>query len=887
MERLESGRPIPNLTSVRSLTSPQLKIALHLVPIHSVLKGFSGAQLDPLPYDTTAIQEAYEGLVRSEKFALAYTVACLPNIGKGPPELHDMTMVDNLIRQPNLPALVRAEILQSKGTLALRSGDEDAWLAMSGEANRMFLTEGHRSGPLDIEMERLIHQHNRTELGYDELKSAAISIKDRFVELENWKGAKTCMRQLALVAIKHGDEETLCELNDQYQKMRPDCLTTLEWAFNEHLILHHWHNRHKHLGKLVVALEKLYHVFEGGDMSLLRASVANMLSKNYRRIGDEGKAETWASRAAEDGGPECRLPLDDIIQHKAAVKSDGVVPNEVEMESLSSRLAEMKTQYARASDRVERKQIIDTILIAQGVYRERPFEEFRKLSDICFEAVRDMLPFLPPHDRATQEANLLDCMGGVLSREAFQQTAASWELLVDAYNKRAMAAGLLMSVGETGFQLSGTYTGLGEVSHSLWMAKSNWTCKGTIQDSLFQEADYFYRTSLDLVAKEGTFESAELAVSRLQYLWLSGLKSAIAAQEEGHDAASDLVGFASDQVRLYLERAKKMLETARRDTSTLSKSLAVLNKQSARATLWGKKLYSNAFELAMLEESRWDLWPWLQDSKARSASDLLALGINIPETLRDAVSKSPWTKQLFDLERILEQRLDSADGASILLCHRLLQSVRELMEQNELADAILALREGRPTTLEALQAVAQKDAEHASRGILLRTTDTRVENLDPSTVRLPRRVLFVDYGFHRGECFIVITDGDELEFVWVNVTAQEASQWKEDWLTDRPPDSPILPEEEGTKRYDPWLRAGEDVALDWLSRLAQPLLPFAEPGDLLVLCPSETLHGIPIHAATVRPEKGTGEAMYLIERNPVVYTASMTVTQQCKQLPGP
>jgi hypothetical protein len=293
----------------------------------------------------------------------------------------------------------------------------------------------------------------------------------------------------------------------------------------------------------------------------------------------------------------------------------------------------------------------------------------------------------------------------------------------------------------------------------------------------------------------------------------------------------------------------------------------------------GTKLYASAFGLAMMIGSPAYLWRWVQDSKARSASDLLALGVNIPETLRDAISKSPETKLLFDEEEKIKQRFDSSEGASVAMLYRQLESLRDRMEENDLADAVLALREGRPTTLEALHAAAQRDAEPASSGSLLRT-DTRVEKLGLHRQGPPRRVFFVDYGFYIGNSFIVVTDGDGLDFLWLNVTLQEAAQWKADWLTDRRPESPVSPGEETTKRYDPELRDGEDAALDWLCRLAQPLLSFSDPGDLLVLCPSETLHGIPIHAAKVVTESGTGETMSLIERNPVVYTASMTITEQ-------
>lgn len=59
--------------------------------------------------------------------------------------------------------------------------------------------------------------------------------------------------------------------------------------------------------------------------------------------------------------------------------------------------------------------------------------------------------------------------------------------------------------------------------------------------------------------------------------------------------------------------------------------------------------------------------------------------------------------------------------------------------------------------------------------------------------------------------------------------------------------------------------------LDWL---VEPLEQHSKPGDLLVLCPSGVLHGLPLHALSVAGQ-------LLIERNPVVYTSSLSLLFSC------
>ncbi|KAJ3474592.1 hypothetical protein NLG97_g9775 [Lecanicillium saksenae] len=66
-------------------------------------------------------------------------------------------------------------------------------------------------------------------------------------------------------------------------------------------------------------------------------------------------------------------------------------------------------------------------------------------------------------------------------------------------------------------------------------------------------------------------------------------------------------------------------------------------------------------------------------------------------------------------------------------------------------------------------------------------------------------------------------------------------------------------------------------ALSELEWLVEPLEKHSKPGDLLVFCPSSLLHGIPLHAVTL-----SGKA--LIERNPIVYTSSLSLMRSCCQM---
>jgi CHAT domain-containing protein/tetratricopeptide (TPR) repeat protein len=71
---------------------------------------------------------------------------------------------------------------------------------------------------------------------------------------------------------------------------------------------------------------------------------------------------------------------------------------------------------------------------------------------------------------------------------------------------------------------------------------------------------------------------------------------------------------------------------------------------------------------------------------------------------------------------------------------------------------------------------------------------------------------------------------------------------------------------------------GGDVTQTWQQDMAQllaPALSWSEEGDLLWLVPHGPLHGLPLHAVKL-------DGRYLIERNPICYSASASVMKYCR-----
>jgi hypothetical protein len=806
-------------------------------------------------------------------FDKAYHVAFFPNSSKLKADVHDLSLLHDLIAQPKLPPLLRAHLLAWQATLALEAGEVDEWLMLSNQAESAFRDEGHQSGPLFLELERL-HGHPHQRLPDNELKAATIRLKDAFRGLGCWDGVKSCMRRLSEIAVYCGDDAALAQLDTEYDEMRSDCMTTLDWTNKEELLLRYWDFQKHHTPMLAKSFEDLYQIYASGDMPVRAAMIAFNLSKLYRDMGDNVVAEQWVTRMVEDV-PSRYMPslyaVNPLIRHLEG--TGNLLTLEEEVTELSQFLTNCKERCDGHIARFETCQIIESIFYIQPLYLQRAFPEYKQLSSMCFETIQGLLPHSAPGDLVKYSAKLCGRRGDLMFHEAGQTSPPSWELLVDSYNTFSEAIGILQSVNHRGYLEFWTlYSGLGQAAQSLWYVESMAAGYCSTRDSTFLDADEYFRASLNFAAKEEHMSAMQLAMTRLHSLWLVG-----ARHSEVSKADADTVESLRRQCHDWLIRAKELLEKERRDHSILSKkSSAVTGKQSVRAALPATTLYQDAFGLSMLLQSPQYLWIWVQDSKARSVSDLLALGTNIPETLRDAIESNPTVRQLFGEESNLKRRLETAEGAAAIVLHQQLDSLRELMAKDQLADAVLALREGRPTTLEALQAAAQLDVEPASIGASIRS-DTRLENLALQRAGPKRRIFFVDYGFHQDNGFMLVALDDQVRFFWTNVTTQEAAAWKAMWLVDQPPETPISPG--GAVPYHPRLREEESSALEFLSRLVKPLVSISAPGDLLVLCPSETIHGIPLHAA----QTGTDDddVTCLIERNPVVYAASMTVTVQC------
>jgi CHAT domain-containing protein len=277
----------------------------------------------------------------------------------------------------------------------------------------------------------------------------------------------------------------------------------------------------------------------------------------------------------------------------------------------------------------------------------------------------------------------------------------------------------------------------------------------------------------------------------------------------------------------------------RMETSILGGLTALAKKQSIRASKEVRNIYEQALDVCV-KKSQKDLWSWVQKAKARSLSDALGLGVLIPESLKSEAMVKPDLKALLEEEQKVIDTLKDADTDARLILRGELRVIHKRMQEHPPLKAILDLRVGNPISLGRLNELVSTY----------------------QSGKFSERIVFVDWLFASGDIYLCVTIGEQVPQIHKCTIRQvEVENWKKAWNTQN------------------WQDIDEDESgfcLRELDPLIEPIVRMSNRDDLLVCAVTGVLHSIPIHALWI-------EQAPLIDRNPIVYCASMTTFAQCWQ----
>lgn len=240
-----------------------------------------------------------------------------------------------------------------------------------------------------------------------------------------------------------------------------------------------------------------------------------------------------------------------------------------------------------------------------------------------------------------------------------------------------------------------------------------------------------------------------------------------------------------------------------------------------------------------------ECWQWVQKYKARSLTQTISLRIPVPKELEDRILKSDDARPLYQEMLALQAQIDSVEQSSRFDLRRRMDKLRERMKQDPLLEMIIALREGSPLTLTDVAAIEEDAA---------------------------KPVVFVDWFYFprypnesKGN-FLLFTARatGKMTLDVLSTSFEELSSW-------------------AIKYFNPkqmrFMEAREQFDTS-LGSLVAPLAHRTEEGELLIFCPSSTLHLLPIHALRIHdPETETTET--LIRRNPIVYIHAHSLLRAC------
>ncbi|KAH7919590.1 hypothetical protein BV22DRAFT_852828 [Leucogyrophana mollusca] len=333
----------------------------------------------------------------------------------------------------------------------------------------------------------------------------------------------------------------------------------------------------------------------------------------------------------------------------------------------------------------------------------------------------------------------------------------------------------------------------------------------------------------------------------------------------------------AEDAALTLSQAVRILEFLIDDAPT-SSSATVGSLQYRHSLSTGKnvrRIFNLGLEIATSCEEAPGAWEWIQHSKARSLSDMLKFhGTQVERYPEIYLDDLDW---LYRDSPFVDIRLDSL--APLFRMTQLSKSLRSALPED---------RAGIKADLRELKKGMREDPVlHGSLAVLTGAPAT-IDDLQWMSLTSTERVIFFDWTAVGDLLFLVHVEVVNAQ-IWpeptpgqrprevntrirmhkLGITVSEVERWRNSGV-------------EGHRYLDRKELSGPDAYdnLNMLRELIAPIKDISREGDMLVLCPTKPLHGIPLHAIEIDVDDD-GESVVLLERNPVIYTYSLSVLRQC------
>ena len=745
---------------------------------------------------------------------------------------------DQLLLEPSIPPLIRAKSLAKQGQILTNYGKSDIAEEKNREAERIFREQEHTSGVLLMELERLVLMPMPSAAEVLIKRLARIrEIKHEFETVGNWTSVFRAIQHMFGIATYAMPDtelgERLYKESLEVPGLSPSSVVWKTWQLE---VFSTFQLNKADMGKSLDSVGQLYESVKDSEAPLIKARAAALLSQINKELGNNAEAIKWESRAQfadKDSwyfGTSFQKRLELITSFSSLEEEMGLLTEALQ------RLAE-KTSYSmqfgwRHLAIIKMYSIAD-IYIDQTELRG--MDSTRKLVQYCLNVIEPLLERLLTKDRQNCAGKILEIKARLLINDACQGTHDSEARLLLIRQGIAAREKVLTYFKELDEPMKvGTASSLLASSYKILWGE---TGRSPSSPSFYAAAKLYDEAGV-LLQKYGTTQLYRKNVQLCLQLWIEGYNAWLQTPQRLRDSLVSPV----QEVKRHLEHLERIIDRQRNDLSFLEAEQAISAKQAMRNSEDVHLLYNASVVFFGVLNDRELMWRTIQKSKARSISDRLGLGINLPQELATRIEEDMEAKALLEREHELltATRRDATDGQ--LRLRQQLDSHRSIMRCNPCLREMLELREGTPVDLSRLQALMSNFENHERE----------------------RRIICVDYFIVAGNIHLITIHSDRMPIINnLRVRAELVSEWKEQHFQL----SQLLNDND------------DDIskAIESLFTLVHPLENLSKEGDLIVLCASGVLHDVPLHAAPI--SQGSEES--LIDRNPIVYCPSMTVFNQC------
>ncbi|KAG6138411.1 hypothetical protein E4U28_004229 [Claviceps purpurea] len=734
-----------------------------------------------------------------------------------------VSMAQVLLSVPQLPPLVKADVMTQLADKGDELLNDVEIIRLEDDAVAIYKQEGHTVGATFIRCQRIIREGKRDPT----LFTPAIfeEMNRHFATFEAFQAIH--MSQVTVVNLVSPFSRGL-RCNDDIHRF---CITWISErvarlsgnAFASldarKYAIDVWLKWPDASHHTLSLCTTLYGDLEGGDNRLHQGIAAHGASKAHSQLKNWTLAEEWAQKAAAAWADAFPKLRCDAIDSVIQLKIDAGAWDPDALED-TLRYVEEETMVDERHNQIE--SVLPRMRMIEHMYNllRRRVKNGRDLQAATRLGELRKKIEVTVKTIEVRHAFLLRERAIELAKAVDNPALVEWESCMNSFNK---AANL--------FQVHLMFLEAGETR--LWQS-----------EALFKKLEIDYDMSLLLRC----YELVEMAINIFaRSECLESLTLAQKWKSTFLQAAWGRGKYPWHAVLLALQDAEGAWA---RERSDMTKFVSLAAKSRPRGLTPFQDLqaiYLRAFCVCLQEEKPRYLWDWVQREKARSLCDQLGAESPLCAEVRERSLSSAHRQKM-------EGKLGSYSKRLVLEAHP-----KSLEGQLQVTRYLLA-RHTRLSNAMAVEVRAVADMDSACQLAI----EMKKESSGRNTV-------FADWVEYDGAFWLMVLGADHkhLSVTKCKISVEQVKSWKKKWLDAEPGEQSAL------QKGDRHAEDDDNFCLRALDALVAPLQRQSQPGDLLVLLPAGILHSIPLHALWL-PSR-----MLLLERNPIVYSDSLTTFWQC------